>query len=542
MEENKVEKLISYLASLEFRGEKLESEIRKNINQGLSSFSVRHAKDYDEEQMLFDLRFQKDYQFDAYKLKEYKATYRKPIHIEYKVINGIDTGELEGRMKKIDWNLHFNNTQKYPENPKDDQIKKVISDLYELDAHQNTEGIKIQELLQLKYFPESTLDDWLKDLRTNYEQSRKFTATESGFCNAHLAYHLLSGRLDALYQKLQPLKLDQYPGIDIYSKLETILSGNPDSFQLKHTRNEPEGYVEYTVPVTKEKDAYAADTYTASLIPYPPIEHGVYNGIDSAKLEAMMQEVNWHNDRELFILQEDKEPEFLSEVALIQEQMYRLSQDMVGSDIADKLQLKYWTDASFFEGMVQQTAWDYLETLLKRVQQFPVETSAKTAVNLLNGRAAMHTSRLNPSSKAESWMRLDFSHKEDNGNYPMLFIEGFSKKELEDCLDLLPIDNIHFYPIRNALQQGDLLSVQLHDDRKVMLKANPEQKTIDVYTKDMRPIPVNLKLDPDWKPALVQKEKVPEKHQKMPYRSKSKSKHNTFSKQSKKRHRKGRGI
>src|SRR5699024_11589925 len=161
-----------------------------------------------------------------------------------------------------------------------------------------------------------------------------------------------------------------------------------------------------TVPVTREKDAYVADTYTVSLTPYPSIEHGVYNGIDSEKLDAMMQEVDWHNDRELFILHEDTEPEFRPKVALIQEQMYRLSQDMVGSDIADKLQLKYWADADFFEDMVQQTARDDMESLPKRVQQFPVEVSAKTAFNLLNGRAVMNTSQLSSAKKAESWMQI----------------------------------------------------------------------------------------------------------------------------------------
>ncbi len=542
MKGKKVEKLISYLAGLEFKGEHLEAEIRNNIGQGMSPFSVRHEINYEDEQMFYDFKFRKDHQFDAYKLEGYKATHRKPIEIEHKVINGIDTGELEERMKKMDWYAHFNNSVKSPDNPKDEKIAKVISDLYELDAHQNIEGIRIQELLQLKYFPESVLDDWLKDLCSKYEQSRKFTATDKGFCNAHLAYHLLSGRLDALYEKLQPLRLDQYPGIDIYSKLETILSGNPDSFQLRYNRNEPEGYVEYSVPVTKEQDAYAADTYTASLIPYPPIEHGVYNGIDSAKLEAMMQEVDWHNDRELFILHEDKEPELLPKVSFIQEQMYRLGQDMVGSDIADKLQLKYWTDASFFEGIIQQTAWDYLETLPKRVQQFPVETSAKTAFNLLNGRAAMHTSRLSPSEKTAPWIRLDFSHKDENNNYPVKSIKGFIIDDLENRLDLLPIDNISYYSNRNALLQGDLLVVPIKDGREVILRANPEQKTIDVYTKDMRPIPLNLRLDPDWKPALIQKENVPEKHQKVPSKSKPKSTHNIFSKQSKKRRRKGRCI
>src|SRR5699024_10225793 len=108
--------------------------------------------------------------------------------------------------------------------------------------------------------------------------------------------------------------------------------------------------------------------------------------------------------------------------------------------------------------------------------------------------------------------------------------------------DLLPVDNISYYSNRNALQQGDLLIVPIKDGRKVILRANPEQKTIDVFTSDMRPIPVNLRLDPDWKPALIQKENIPEKHQELLSKPKSKSNPNIFSKQSKKRHRKGKGI
>ncbi len=535
MEEKKVEKLISYLAGLEFKGKHFEAEIRKNVSQGMSSFSIKHEIDYDSERMFYDFQFRKDHQFDGYRLLGYNATYRKPIEFEHKIINGIHTGDLEERMKKIDWNAHFNKEGKYP---KDEKTAKIISDLYELDAHENIEGIKIQELLQLKYFPESVLDDRLKDVRTDYEQSRRFTATENGFCNAHLAYHLLSGRLDALYEKLQPLKLDQYPGLDVYIQLETILSGNPDAFELKCARNEPEGYAEYTVPVIRENNAYVTDTYTVSLIPYPSIEHGVYNAVDSEKLEAMMQEVDWHNDRKLFIMHEDKEPEFLPKVALIQEQMYRLSEDMVGSDIADKLQLKYWADADFFEDMVQQTARDDMELLPKRTQQLPIEISAKAAFNLLNGRAVMNTSQLSSVNKAKSWIRLDLSHKDDSDNYPIRSIKGFPKEELENQLDLLPIDNIHFYPIRDALQQGDLLTVRLRDDRKVILQANPEQKIINIFTTDMKPIYANLRLDPDWRPSAIQKEDLPNKNQKIP----PKSKQSHFSKKPKKRRRNGRRM
>src|SRR5699024_5526520 len=140
------EKLISDLADLQFTGERLEAEIRKNVSQEMSSFSVKHEMEYDSEKMFYDLQFRKDYQFDAYKLEGYKAIYRKSIEFEHKVINGIYTRDLEERMKKIDWNAHFNSDGKSPENPKDEKIAKVISDLYELDAYQNMEGIKIQEL------------------------------------------------------------------------------------------------------------------------------------------------------------------------------------------------------------------------------------------------------------------------------------------------------------------------------------------------------------------------------------------------------------
>jgi hypothetical protein len=538
MDKEKIKELIVYLAGIAFKSERLEVEIRKNIGLGLTYFSVGHQMNYGDEQMFYDLRFRKDHQFGAYRLEGYKATHRKPVEISHQIINGIDTRELETRMKEIDWYDHFTRSEKYPENPKDEGIAKMISDLLELDANRSQEGIKIQELLQFKYFPEQYYDERLKELQSQYDLSSEFIATESGLCNANLAYHSVSGRLDNLYEMLQSLELNQYPGMDVYAKLETILSSDPDAFELKCFRNEPEGYAEYVVPVIKVNGDYFTDNYTLSLTPYPPIDHGVFNGIDTGELEIKMQEIDWHNDLELFIPQEDQEPELKPRVEEIVSQINRLSEDPKDVEAADLLKLKYWTDASFLDNLLEERTWNCLESLPKRIQQFPVEMSAKSAFNLLCGRAILNTPLLRQGKETATWMKLDLSHKDENGNYLVKTMEEFSLSDLEKCLDLLPIDNINFYPIRNALKRGDLLPVQLNDNRKVMLQANPEQKTIDVFTADMQPIYVNLRLDPDWKPSIIQKENAPEISQKAP----PKPKQNSFSKQSKKRYRRGRRM
>lgn len=536
MGEEKIKELIAYLASIEFKGARFEAEIRRHINQGMPYFSVRYKMDYSGEQMFYDLRFRRDHQFDAYRLEGYKATLRKPVEIDHRMINGIDTRELEERIKKIDWFAHFEK----PDNvPNDVETAKVISDLLALGYNHNPEGIKIQELLQFKYFPEKYFNERLKGLQSQYDRSQGFTVTENGICNAHLAYHLLSGRLDKLYEKLRYLELDQYPSIDVYVKLENLLSKNPDAFELKCFRNEPEGYGEYVVPVTQINNQYSVDTYTVCLTPYPPIEHGTYNGINTSELEKMMQKIDWHNDQELFTLYEEREPELKPQVEEIVSQIHKLSKVANGDRIAGQLKLKYWADASFLDSLIEQRTWDYLESLPKRIQQFPVEIKARMAFNLLCGRAALNANPLHQKEEENgTWMQLDLSHKDESGNYPMRTMEGFPVSDLEKLLNLLPIDGMDFYAIRNGLKQGDLLPVRLNDDRKVMLQANPEGKTIDIYTPDMRPIYVNLKLDPDWKPSIIQKENVRE----IKSKALSEPKQNIFSKQSKKRHRRGRRM
>jgi hypothetical protein len=198
-------------------------------------------------------------------------------------------------------------------------------------------------------------------------------------------------------------------------------------------------------------------------------------------------------------------------VAIIQEQVYRLSQDLAGADIADRLMIKYWNGATFFEDMIGQEGWDYLNGLPKLTQEFPAGLNARAAYNLLCGRAIPENLMFPFRSETDQWVRLDIENKNGNGNHNVFAVTGLSTTDLENTLNFIPIPNSNYYPVKNGLLRGDLVPVTLSNDKKVLLEANPEGRTINVYTPGKRLIPTNFNLDPDWKPKQIQPQQAAEK-------------------------------
>lgn len=330
------------------------------------------------------------------------------------------------------------------------------------------------------------------------KSSRNFSPTAQGICNANLSYAIVSGRMNDLIEKLSFLNLEEFPAFRSVENLEEKLSHNPDYFELKCSRNEPEGFIEFSIPVSKKDGWYSVDTYTAILTPHPPIHHGIYNGINTLDLDNQMRRIDWHNDNELFIFQQDSEPELKPKVVDIQEQIDRLSLDIVGADIADQLKVKYWTDATFFSDNLQQSAWDYLDSLHKREENFPIELEAKAAFNLLCGRAFLQKwDYLKPQDKP-AWTQLDFSTKGPDGRYLTTVMPMFTEEQLESVVRALPIPDDTSPQIIRELKRGDISYFTLHDDKKIFLEADPGQQTVNVYSEDMRPIKVNFHFDPDW--------------------------------------------
>lgn len=507
------QKLLSYLSDAGFNGDEFQKQLRKKIRLNTPNFSLEHAIAFGEHQMLWGLQFAKDLQFNAYRLEGYNATLRTSPQIEHAAVNGINTFLLEERFKSVNWDLYFNDPKALMPDNERQEIRTLLSDLWQLTAKPSQEGKLVQDLLQYKYWPEHAWDDSTRDIQRIYDRSRSFQATEYGICNTSLAFNILSGRLDDIYEKLQVLELDQYP---VYEQLEKQLSGTPSAFQLRLSRNNADGFTEYNVPVMLVDGFYHIDTYTASLVLHPLVEHGVYNGIDTAQLEQLMQQIDWHDDNQLFIFHEDSEPEFRSKVGDVQEQLFRLSQDMAGADIADRLQLKYWADATFFSDMLQQGAWDLLETLPKRESAFGAETSVRAAYNMLCGRAVCpeaYVPEYIVNGSNPGWFRLDLNKRQENGKYPMITVPGFNIGGVVDMLPLAGGSERNTYRVTNSLMRGDLVTAELNNGKKILLEANPEQNTVNIFTPDHRPVYTNIHLDPDWNPQQMPAETEHKKQQ-----------------------------
>ena len=524
MTEEQEKMLFDFLESLGFTNSELKERTLTKIELGIARFSETETIFFGEERMHYQLNFARDPQFQGYRLTGYDAIYRQPIAIEHGTVNGINTAELEQQMQGINWSTISVSTLSRLENEKAwnreaETIQDIVSRVWRLSDNDNAQGKQIQDRLRLKYWLDTPFDSpsELQMLRGAYEVRRTFPVTEYGSCPANLAYHILSGRLDDAYEKLRHANVEGYFNIDLHKRLCEELSRNPDSFQIGTAL----GDVELALPITKIDGWYSLDTYSITLTTLAPIVHGTHNGINSEELEAKMREIDWFKDRELYILRDDVEPEFLPHIELILQQLFQLRQDPAGAQIANSLELKYWLDAPLFDAFIDGAAWDYWESLPKKVQHFPAELDVRCAVNLLHGRAIMEHLLYPNLPPSDNWVALDFSRPANDKGYEFSTLKGPKLEELDKLLKLIPLiekandpHRHHYLADYLMLAQGEVLTAQLRNGSVVKLEVNLEQKTLNVYTQEMRPIPVNLHFDPNWTPVASQAIKQPVKRNK----------------------------
>lgn len=533
MDSDKKEQLLNYLNSLGFYGHTFKEEILHHINSYESNFFVDHRIDFGEEAMLFRLKFERDQQFDAYRLVKYKATHRDALSIDHKTINGVDTAKLEQYMKIEDWPAYFskNGDSRLREQDKA-SIQKTIDNLNKLSSGHNFDGLKIQQELMFKYWPDSvaSIPDG-NELKYLYLQSRDFHAGEFGCCNANLAFYIVSGKFDELVERLSRMELEEFPGLDIHPTLERLLSRNPDKLDLTFSHRQPEGIADYRITAQNVGNNFVPDFYQVSFTPLPELKHGIYNGVDSVSLEQIMQGIDWAKDQSLVIIRDDQEPDFAPQVTDVLLQLQQLATDAIGADVAHELQLKYWAETDMFNDWIFDSAWDYFRGLPQRNAEFPISTSAFAAYNLLAGRAVIEDFVFLLEEKSSQWIKMDF---ERSGPERFVKIDGYSTESFESTLGLLPLSNLNYYQIQNTLKRGGIAKATLKNDHQVLLEASPEDRTIKIYTPDRQPILANLHFDPDWQPGRIEQvQKLDKAEQKT---------EPTVNKRNPVRKRKGRGI
>jgi hypothetical protein len=111
----------------------------------------------------------------------------------------------------------------------------------------------------------------------------------------------------------------------------------------------------------------------------------------------------------------------------------------------------------------------------------------KEAFNLLQGRSIYKNLTSRSGIQYLTWIQLDFSRKDADGNFPRLYYRG-KKFELEETLRDLHVREMEYDNLREtvirSLQRGNLHPVNIDaPDRKGkhLIAANPKMATIDIY-------------------------------------------------------------
>lgn len=172
-------------------------------------------------------------------------------------------------------------------------------------------------------------------------------------------------------------------------------------------------------------------------------------------------------------------------------------QSVPGSEIPDKMQyelhFKKGKDADMFF-FNSYTAKLTDTNNANKEQLFYVNknkgVTTKEAYNLLSGRAINKNLINKDGERYNAWLQLDFSKKDDHGNYMTHVYHEKYKFSLPEALAKLPIkgkEQGYSESLLNSLKKGNLTPVTFTKEDKEfkrLLAANPKFKNIDVYDEN----------------------------------------------------------
>lgn len=494
--EDNINELLEQLEKLGFP-KSMEEKLHGQIAKRLADFSVHHTEEFREEKMEFNLYFHQDMEKNTVQLLACDAFHCDPVPIEDVTVNGVNTSQLEEKMKMVDWELYFDDA--LPDSLVKDYARSVLDDLWKLSFNDDKNGGDLQKKLEYKYFPQS---QWSMEAERLSYVFQSYTKKYYSFddWNIHLCYMEMSGRYSNLLDALSQIRLQEvYTGYTEQLRSE-IMEGKKE-FDIRVSYDRPDGLAEINIPIRQTDDAYGIDMYTVEYTPLPEIKHGVYNNVDTKLLEEQMRQINWRDDGALFIFREDEEPKIKSEPALVSEQLFHLSKDLVGADIADLLQLKYFIGVTFFEDNIHQTAWDTLEELPKRTVAFNASTPVREALSLIAGRTVFMGNRDVLSDNNDWWIRYIFDENQKYNHTEI--VKDYPVRALEQQLKMLMPTT--FLPnVKKQLLFGETAETRSHAGNQIFVRADPKNKTLRVFDKDKKEIAFNFRLDADWQPKIEQ--------------------------------------
>gem|GEM_PF-486433 len=415
--------------------ERIIPAINFYINRSECRFQVQENERSQEEKIRYLLSYQKNPNTDTYFLKGYEATLQLHPNIPDTTINGVNTKELDARMKSIDWSIEHHaeslvydyiKTQEGHEFL--DKIHMVLKDINELYQADGLGKEAAEKLMYKHWYGEpwepNTLS--LEHLKLDYQWSKIVSINES---------------------KLQAKS-------ETYQQLKDVALKHLEQVNKQSITNQSFVMNEQNLQYLKDNIKYLG--FGEKL--FPELEKNIEQGLPEFQMKISTE---FHNDK-------------------------------IGAELHFK---KSETNDMYFLNRYDAT----LEKSdgKKLSQPFYLNkgngVTIKEAYNLLNGRAVNKDLTNQRGEKYNAWIQLDLSHKNEKGSYVQQPFHKNYGYDLEQSLSKFSIkelnDSHQKDTLLKSLQKGNLQSVTFElngKEQKMLIAANPKLKTINVYDSNMK--------------------------------------------------------
>lgn len=501
MNEEDMQRILEDLADRGFNDDQLRREIENKEALGLPAFSIKREKNFEEEHMFYRLFFQWTESTLGFELTTIHANHRMPVDIDKKLVNGVNSIELDKELSGIDWVKYWESMLKGQAAEEiSDQAAGCIDSIAQLLLYESLDVNLVGEQLMYKHWPPEIFDLFSKEpekIHSLYEHNFAFSLNSYTDISAELAYLILSGQADGLEMQIADLLLPHVPESAIRNEIHKVLKHLPGKQELKFAFATENYFASLSIPLKLNKGWYKLDEYELAVTPFPEIEFGTFNGIDSTRLDKKLGTVDWRNDEGIFYLAGDNRSTFPRDIELLQEELFRMALSPEGKIVADQLMLKYWLCAPVFKDFISPSAMELLSGLPVKTYTFSSDVTFGKAKNLLLDRPVLEDKK-EYQDTAKNWLWLKPSK---NGYQQLATLPGISIKELQNLIDVLPVNNFSKSDIEQGLITGDMVETSTKAGTALYIRVNDTATGIQLFDSDKKEIPYNFHMDANWTPG-----------------------------------------
>lgn len=503
IERTEMNDLLTDLRKRGFDDEQLASDLRKAESYGLPVFSVKRTKQFGDENMDYRLLFMWNDEEMKFELSALEVKHRLPVIIDPIVYNGFDAARLDKDMALLDWKQYWTlQTRNMILPPHLADAAGVLDGLAQLLLSGGTDIVKVAEDLMYKYFPAEIFAIFATDperYKRIYEHSFNYELEHYPQISAELAYLLITERADSLESQLGEFIPGMVSDSAIRNEVYNKLKANPKEVLLQFNWVTHEGLaVELNIPVEKKDNWPHVLLYQLIVSQLPELPKGVFNGVDAEILAKRMAQIDWKDDEDLVFADSKGDIAYTVEVELIQEELFRMALEPEGKIASDLLMLRYFQTVPFFEDLISETAYKFLENLPKKVVYLSTETSVDEALNMIKGNPVQIKGV--PDHIEENWFRLEFSTPDKAGE--LIELKGVKPRELEEMVAVIPMKYDDFPGSADRLMKGERIETESKSGVPITIMMTKEADRVIICDTNGKEIPFNFHLDPDWKPDI----------------------------------------